>query len=460
MPDPAVLQELERRRAPRRLRDLIAARLQGAEARPASYVAQHNLAASLGDAGLWRQAAIHIERAFALGSDAHESWLVRARAFSELGDFAASEAAYREVLRRRPNSHDGHRELAQLIWMRSGDLDRALADLKRAIREQQGELPLRLLEAHVLENAGLGAQAHEVLMELVRERPGDAIVALAASQSALTTPDVATALRLAHSAVQAAPTSWQAMLAYATACLAAGHADRAAAAAAQAKAQEPTDQNAIALEAVAWRLLGDPRYNELYDYQAFVRSYWLATPPVWRDLSSYISDLAQALRAAHKTQTHPFGQSVKQGTQATNILDREHAALRALPAALDPPIRQYLQEMGAGPDPLRSRNRGDYAIHGVWSIRMAAGGRHIDHVHPQGWISSACYICVPEAAPPEGWLKLGEPGVRTEPACDAEHLVEPLPGRLVLFPSYMWHGTVPFGGPGERLTLAFDLIEP
>jgi hypothetical protein len=27
----------------------------------------------------------------------------------------------------------------------------------------------------------------------------------------------------------------------------------------------------------------------------------------------------------------------------------------------------------------------------------------------------------------------------------------------VLFPSYMWHGTVPFDGQAPRLTIAFDL---
>ena len=30
--------------------------------------------------------------------------------------------------------------------------------------------------------------------------------------------------------------------------------------------------------------------------------------------------------------------------------------------------------------------------------------------------------------------------------------------RLALFPSYMWHGTVPFTGAKPRLTFAFDLV--
>jgi hypothetical protein len=39
----------------------------------------------------------------------------------------------------------------------------------------------------------------------------------------------------------------------------------------------------------------------------------------------------------------------------------------------------------------------------------------------------------------------------------AEHHVEPEVGRLVLFPSYMWHGTVPFSGDDHRMTIAFDV---
>jgi hypothetical protein len=59
---------------------------------------------------------------------------------------------------------------------------------------------------------------------------------------------------------------------------------------------------------------------------------------------------------------------------------------------------------------------------------------------------------------PEGWLKFGEPGVRTEPPLPPEHFVKPEPGLLALFPSYMWHGTVPFSGPDPRLTIAFDVV--
>jgi hypothetical protein len=40
----------------------------------------------------------------------------------------------------------------------------------------------------------------------------------------------------------------------------------------------------------------------------------------------------------------------------------------------------------------------------------------------------------------------------------AEHFVQPRPGRLVLFPSYMWHGTNPIVGDEIRLSVAFDAV--
>ena len=84
-------------------------------------------------------------------------------------------------------------------------------------------------------------------------------------------------------------------------------------------------------------------------------------------------------------------------------------------------------------------------------------------MHPLGWISSALYVALPHRAPVEaedaGWLTLGEPDRKLGVDLPPWRKVEPEPARLVLFPSWMWHGTVPFP-EGERLTVAFDVAPP
>ena len=78
-----------------------------------------------------------------------------------------------------------------------------------------------------------------------------------------------------------------------------------------------------------------------------------------------------------------------------------------------------------------------------------------------GWLSSAYYIDLPDGVGDEesraGWLKFGEPGSPT-PGCGPDHFIRPEEGMLVLFPSYMWHGTVAFHEGGHRLTAAFDVV--
>ena len=109
--------------------------------------------------------------------------------------------------------------------------------------------------------------------------------------------------------------------------------------------------------------------------------------------------------------------------------------------------------------PLLRRNSEAYRVQGAWSVRLQSHGHHVNHVHPMGWMSSAYYVDLPKnmsGNDKQGWIKFGEPNLNIDQP--AEHYVEPKAGRLVLFPSYMWHGTVPFVGPDTRLTLPFDVV--
>jgi hypothetical protein len=69
-------------------------------------------------------------------------------------------------------------------------------------------------------------------------------------------------------------------------------------------------------------------------------------------------------------------------------------------------------------------------------------------------------VAVPEAvkaaASKEGWIKFGEPSVET--GLLFRRAIQHAPGRLVRFPSYMWHGTVPFHDKAVRTTIAFDAV--
>lgn len=427
-------------------------------AAPNDPIAEHNLAVALGDAGHWREAETHIRAAFAKGGDAPKTWLVLGRSLQSLGRFADAEAAFLQALKRDPNLYEAHADLVQLRWMLTADLSNALVDLDAAARATPNDIRLLLLKAKAMEQAGRLADAYALLRALASVRPNEAALLTTASQFATELGDEEIALAFAERAASLAPQERIVATNLVSACLAAGQADRAATLASGLRQHWPTDQHALALLATAWRILGDARYKTLYDYENLVFTSQIATPKAWSNLDAYLSDLAAGVRSAHNFTTHPFHQSIRHGSQAPDILHHDHPAIAALPEALAPPIKSYIAKLGPGPDPIRARNLGGYAYQGMWSIRMQAGGFHIDHVHPNGWISSACYIEVPKAMPnKEGWLKFGEPGIRTKPKLGAEHFVEPAPGKVALFPSYMWHGTVPFSDASARMSVAFDL---
>jgi len=437
--------------AVRRFREAVAAN-------PKSGVAEHNLAACLGDAGRWREAEPHIAAAFAKGVDAPETWLLKARSHVALGRLRPAETAFREALRRRSDMYDAHRELAQLIWMRTGDVAQATQHVDATLKQKPGLLAMHIVKAQALEFAGDREAALALMSRLAGEHPDQPGVTVQAAQLATSLGRGEEALAFATRAMQRAPLDLGVQLTMAEALLAAGRAEDAERLAGDIRRKWSTSQHAIALQATAWRMLGDKRYRELYDYGSLVKATMLDTPSGWASLEAYVADVAAALSALHAFREHPFNQSLRHGSQAVDILQQEHPALRALPQALDGPIRRRLQELGTGDDPVRARNRGTYAFQGMWSVKLRSGGYHVDHVHPQGWLSSACYVETVQPKGREGWIRFGQPGVKTQPSLDAEHFVEPKPGMLVLFPSYMWHGTVPFSGEQSRLTFAFDLV--
>ncbi|MBN8735419.1 MAG: hypothetical protein J0H27_04025 [Xanthomonadales bacterium] len=160
--------------------------------------------------------------------------------------------------------------------------------------------------------------------------------------------------------------------------------------------------------------------------------------------------------------SHLF-QPMRHGTETMG--DRSQSTdpvVQALFKSFDAPIRDYLDRIGAGADPLRRRNAGSHRFSGSWAVKLHAPGFHQNHVHPNGWISSACYIDLPDvigdAQNRDGMLTFAEPGILTTPHLPPEHKVHPAVGTLVLFPSYFWRGTVPFSGKQSRLTVAFDVV--
>jgi hypothetical protein len=100
-----------------------------------------------------------------------------------------------------------------------------------------------------------------------------------------------------------------------------------------------------------------------------------------------------------------------------------------------------------------------------WGVRMWRQGYQVSHIHHHAWLSGVYYVQLPDVihdssnAGHEGWIEFGRGGegyyVSSEPEI---RLIQPVEGMLLTFPSYMWHRTIPFESPNERISIAFDVV--
>lgn len=218
-----------------------------------------------------------------------------------------------------------------------------------------------------------------------------------------------------------------------------------------------------AIKATALKALGrDKDYQNFLGMPNAIGVYDLQDVEGYDSPADFLKRLKETLLKLHNWNAQPLSQSVRGGTQTSwDLRFSENAVIQAFFAAMRPLIDDYISKMPkqAG-HPLHSRKSEDFYFSGGWSVLLKAQGYHVNHIHPDGWLSSAFYVDVPDSVENQqnksGWLNFGTPPFAVtglKPNLD----IQPVPGRLVLFPSYLWHGTRPILEGETRLTLPFDI---
>ena len=225
----------------------------------------------------------------------------------------------------------------------------------------------------------------------------------------------------------------------------------------------PDEQYYWGLKCTALRMLEDPEYLELCNYNNLVHTAQIEEPEGFSDIQQFNQELLVVLEEIQTMKRNPLAQSLFHGTQTTGTLfNRGHNMIRLLKQSLQTTINKMIADL---PDdkshPLLRRKKADIEFTASWSVKLGNHGFHKSHVHPKGWFSSVYYVNVPEELnnnQKQGWLHLGKPGVKLNQVVEAEKWIKPVAGELTIFPSYCWHGTEPFASKTARTTVAFDFV--
>ena len=272
------------------------------------------------------------------------------------------------------------------------------------------------------------------------------------------------AITALQAAIRVAPDNANLYAHLANTLLCSGDAPAAAAMARKGNALAPGDQSCLALLGTAWRVMGDARDETLNGYDHLIRVFDLEPPRGFTDMAAFNAELAGYLDGLHPDTREFIDQSLRGGTQTVNnLFGAGHDLVERIHERIAEAITRYIAEVRIdGDHPFARRRTGSFRMGGSWSSRLKDRGFHANHIHPSGWISSCYYAALPDAVQDEtekqGWIKFGEPSFDAGLSDPVRRVIQPKAGRLVLFPSYMWHGTIPFRSSAPRTTIAFDVL--
>lgn len=401
-----------------------------------------------------RPAAALFQKVRAVAPQDGELALSTAAALVHQGEVAAGEALIENLLTTNPGWLRGLDALATMRWMagQTTDFDRGFAN---GVQRQPQDLGLRLGWYRAVSQVTQWEKA-EAIIARARSDFGSRVELDAIEANAATEQGDDSRAELLFAKVQTLDDPGT-KISYVRHCLRTGQID-----AAEAMCLRLVDSAAAASTwpylSTIWRLKSDPRAAWLDGEPPYIGQYDLSLS------QDELQALAHRLRELHHSTQHPPEQSLRGGTQTQgHLFLRQEPEILAIRARIAEAVRAYvdaLPPMVSG-HPLLGTARNALLFEGAWSVRLHGQGFHVVHTHPLGWISSAFYVALPErmGAGQAGWLQLGAPPPDLRLDLPPYATIEPKPGRLALFPSTMWHGTVPFDD-GERLTIAFDMRVP
>ncbi|MFK7888930.1 MAG: putative 2OG-Fe(II) oxygenase [Gammaproteobacteria bacterium] len=223
------------------------------------------------------------------------------------------------------------------------------------------------------------------------------------------------------------------------------------------------DRNALALYAIG---LAECDYTDealsLINYEALLRSDTrTAAPPTFDSMTEFHGALVEELRASDSLVHGSASRTTTGGWHSGNLLPDAGPAVAAFKTIIDERARDYFKQLPSNQQHPYFAWQPEAWQMSIWGVILESQGYQSPHMHPDGWLSGVYYVQVPAAVSGDsgaGCLEFGRG--RTGWKTRSETLVRrevPAVGKLVLFPSYYYHRTIPFESSEERICFAFDV---
>lgn len=228
-------------------------------------------------------------------------------------------------------------------------------------------------------------------------------------------------------------------------------------------AADPYHAGVISMRDVARHELGEGD-NDASRIRALISAQALPNPRGYDSTAALNRALVDQIRGRADLVENPHDKTTRGGSQTGDLMANADGAVERLGVAIKTAVEAFLAMSSTKP-------RNDYWARPMANLRLAlwatvlkAGGHQEPHIHHLAWLSGVYYARLPEGIHPDdpsrsGWIEFGQPPSRYP--CRARYPTEcvcPREGMLLMFPSYLFHRTIPLQGDDIRISFAFDVI--
>ena len=395
-----------------------------------------------------------------------ETWEAIGSLYHSTEDFDRSIVAYHKLLELEPENLKIHRVVNNMMW-ETGHHDGFLNSYISAMDARPDSQNIVAAYAEELELGGLFDQAVEVIEKALKRQGDHPELFHRLAHLRLKTGQMDQARHLLEKTLQMVTDNDEYYTDFAEILLEAGDYEYALEQTYLAERINPSYQKTWSIRGDCWRLLGDERYHWLCDYENLVQPMEIKVPEGFANIDDFNQTLEEELTKLHITDVNPRDQTLIGGTQTIGELYNSHNPIikKLRIAVLDAAARYITALPDDESHPHLRRKTEMLKIAGSWSVRLRSEGFHVDHYHPQGWISGPYYVKLPAVVNNStldgerpGWVNFGASRYGPEDKRIPERIIKPCAGLQVFFPSYMWHGTNAFQSDEIRMTAPCDII--
>ena len=228
-------------------------------------------------------------------------------------------------------------------------------------------------------------------------------------------------------------------------------------------AHHPASTSVLAAKSVALNECGQTdAVKQLVDLDRYVTPVRHERAPSFKTIDAFNAAMLEHVSAHPTLIVSPSSHATRLGKHTADLTVKPKGPVAAFEKMIGNGIDEFVQRLGSDSDlPFIAHRPRKWHL-AIWAIVLEGEGYQIPHIHRSAWLSGVYYAQVPDIVQDEGqagWIEFGEPEPDYHSSVPSvTRRIQPEPGLMVLFPSYIFHRTIPFESDQTRISIAFDVV--